>query len=132
MAKPVVRLMDDYMLDKKIVPNITLYEAVLLPGMRRQFAWDESHTSELRALCQGVRDRLGADGFRSRKLGRRLKLADCLAANTLADWFGMLCSTFSVWRTLTSDEQTLTARNLDFPATGGMDRAQFVLIYRGA
>jgi hypothetical protein len=78
-----------------------------------------------------MRDRLGPGGVRSRILDRELTVEDLMAANALADWFGMLCSTFSAWGPLTADGQTLTARNLDFPSTSIMERLQLVVIRRG-
>jgi hypothetical protein len=78
-----------------------------------------------------MRDRLGTDRLRSAVLDRPLTLEDLMAANALADWFGMACSTFSAWGSLTDDGQTITARNLDFPSTTIMERSQIVLIYRG-
>ncbi len=131
LAEEIVRLFDGYVLDKRIVPGPQLYEALLVPAVRRQFVWSPAHEGELEALARGIRDRIGAENLRSEVLDRELKIEDLLVANALADWFGMMCSTFSAWGPLTADGQTITARNLDFPSTDTMRQAQLVVVYRG-
>lgn len=131
LAEEIVRLFDGYVLDKKVMPNPQVYELMFVPGVRRQFVWSPACERELEALAQGVQDRLGPDKLRSEVLDRPLKLEDLMVANALADWFGMTCSTFSVWGPLSADGQTITARNLDFPSTSIMERQQLVVIRRG-
>lgn len=130
LAEDVIDLIDRFMLDEKIVSNPGVYEALLVPTVRRQFVWSDEHTAELDAILKGVRDRLGGEA-RSEVLGRELTVEDLMAGNTLADWFGMFCSTFSVWGPLTKDGQTITARNLDFFSTTTMQRQQLIIIRRG-
>lgn len=131
LARHIVDLIDGYMLDPRIMPNPQAYETLLVPNVRRQFTWGPAQERELQALLGGMRDRLGPGGVRSRILDRELAVEDLMAANALADWFGMLCSTFSAWGPLTTDGQTLTARNLDFPSTSIMEQLQLVVIRRG-
>ena len=98
LAERMTALLDDYILTDKVLPNVAVYETVLLPAVRRQFVWDDAHEQELRAMWRGIRDKLGPDGLRSKSLGRDFTLEDLLAANALADWFSMLaCSSFSAW-----------------------------------
>jgi hypothetical protein len=131
LAEEIVALFDGYVLDKKIVPNPLLYEAVLVPTVRRQFVWSPAHERELESLARGIRDRIGSENLRSKVLDRELKIEDLMVANALADWFGMMCSTVSAWGPLTADGQTITARTLDFPSTRLMEGAQLVVIRRG-
>jgi len=131
LAEEIIRLFDGYVLDKRIVPSPQLYEALLVPAVRRQFVWSAAHEGELEALARGMQERIGAENLRSEVLERELKIEDLMVANALADWFGMMCSTFSAWGSLTINRQTITARNLDFPSTRIMERAQLVVIYRG-
>jgi hypothetical protein len=131
LAEEIVRLFDGYVLSRKVMPNPQVYELMFVPGVRRQFVWSPACERELKALAQGIQDRLGADKLRSEVLDRPLKLEDLMVANALADWFGMTCSTFSVWGPLSADGQTITARNLDFPSTSIMERQQLVVIRRG-
>ena len=131
LADEIVRLIDEFMLDEKIINNSAMYEAMLIPTVRRQFVWTDDQLAELNAILEGVRDRLG-DQARSKILDRELVVEDLMAGNTLADWFGMFCSTFSVWGALTADGQTITARNLDFPSTTALEQLQVVVIRHGS
>ena len=131
LAERIVHLMENYLLSEKVIPQIAMYESILLPAVRRQLVWGETREREMLALCRGIRDKVGPDGFYSAKLGRQFKVDDLMVANALADWYAMMCSTFSVWGTLTKDGQTLTARNLDFGFTGEMEKAQIIIVYRG-
>ncbi|RMF85721.1 MAG: hypothetical protein D6744_01000, partial [Planctomycetota bacterium] len=128
LADDMVALFDEYILDERILPNTATYEAMLIPNVGRLYDWPEPAMIELRAMLRGVRDRLGEDACYSEKLGRTLRLEDLMVANTMADWFGYLCSSFSAWGTLTTDGETLTARNLDFPFTDSMIHAQIVMV----
>lgn len=127
----LVPLFDDYVLHEDVLPDPQVYEAVLIPSVRRQFVWDEACVRRLEALIAGARDRLGAPP-RSRVLDRELKLEDLMAVNALADWFGLLCSTLTVWGARTADGLPLTARNLDFPHNESMARAQIVKIHHAS
>ncbi len=129
-ADSIVALFDDYILDPRITPNVAVYEGPLRAAVRRQFTWPPAVEGELSAILNGLIDRLGRDGVRSAKLDRELDVDDLMVANCLADWFGLACSSFSVWGRLTPDGALLTARNLDFPFTTSMQRAQLVVIRR--
>lgn len=131
LAGRIVHFMENYLLSEKVFPQIAMYKTILLPAVRRQFVWGETRQREMLALCRGIRDKVGPDGFYSAKLGRQFKVDDLMVANALADWHAMMCSTFSAWGSLTKDGQTLTARNLDFGFTGEMEKAQIVIVYRG-
>ena len=130
MAEDMVSLFDEFILDERILPNTATYEAMLIPNVRRMYDWPKAAVTELEAMLRGVRDRLGEQACYSEKLGRTLRLEDLMIANTMADWFGFLCSSFSAWGSLTADGETITARNLDFPYTPSMIRAQIVLVRR--
>lgn len=130
LAEQIVELVDGFMLHPEITPQPEMYEALLLPMVRRNFVWSETAQAEIDALFRGASDRLG-DRFRSERLGRPLRVEDLMAANTMADWFGLFCSSFSVWGGLSPDGQTMTARNLDFPFTSVLQTAQIVVVRRG-
>ena len=130
LAEDIISMFDEFMFSEAVVPNPAVYETMLVPSVRRQFAWSEQVEAELRAMGRGMRDRLGAGNVRSQRLGRELGVEDLMIGNALADWFGMLCSTVSVWGDLSADGQTLTARNLDFPSTASMAKGQIVVIRR--
>ena len=132
LAEPIIRLFDEFVLAPKTLPDPALYENVLVPGVRRQFVWTPEQVRELEALLHGLEDRLPEDRRNSRVLGRPLQIEDLMIGNTLADWFGAFCSSFSVWGALTPDGKILTARNLDFPSTPAMQRMQLVIVRRGA
>jgi hypothetical protein len=131
LAEQIVALMDDYMLGPTAFPNPQLYEAFLASPLPDRFTWTPALEAELKALLAGMAAKLGQPP-RSSKLNRDLTLADLKAANTLADWHGMMCSTLSVWGHRSHDGQTLTGRNLDFPHTQLMQRSQILMVYRSA
>lgn len=120
-------LFDKFLLDPTMLPNLGMYEGMLLRSTRIQFDWDADVLAEIEGIVRGATDRIGAK-FRSEKLDRMLTVDDLLVANTIADLFGEKCSSFSVWGDLTEDGQTLTARNLDFPSTPTMARGAIVVI----
>ena len=130
LAEPIIQLFDKFVLDPKILPNSAMYEVMLIPSVRRQFVWTQEQEGELRAMLRGLEDRLPEDRRVSEMLDRPLQIEDLMIGNTLADWFGAMCSTFSVWGDLTPDGRTLTARNLDFPNTEEMARMQVVIVRR--
>lgn len=129
MADRILLLFDEYVLSPTILRDLTPYHDVIRPAARRDLDWGSAE-GELRAILEGMKAKLGPDGLRSKKLGRALDLDDLLAANALADWSGLFCSTFTVWGGLTSDGQPLTARNLDYDMTDTMARLQIALVYR--
>ena len=130
LAEKISTLFDDYILDPKILPQPAIYEA-FIPQIRRVFIWPDAVMTELGAMERGAHDRLG-EQFRSQKLDRELTLDDLLVANAMADLLHVGCSTFSVWGRLTGDGQTITGRNLDFPYTAPMAKAQIVMARHGA
>lgn len=131
LAEQIVALMDDYMLGPTAFPNPQLYEAFLASPLPERFTWTPAVEAELEAMLAGMTARLGHPP-RSTKLNRDLTLGDLKAANTLADWLGMMCSTLSVWGPRSHDGQTLTGRNLDFPNTPLMQRSQVLIVYRSS
>lgn len=131
LASDIANLIDGYVLDENILPAPETYETTLLPNVRRMFAWPDLAVQELRGMLAGARDRLGGDRFRSAKLDRPLQLEDLMVANTVADWFGFLCSSVTLWGDLTADRRILTGRNLDFPYTASMKAAQIVVLRAG-
>lgn len=128
-AEQIVPLFDDFVIGAMAAPE--MYETVVRGAARGRFDW-QPYMAEAEAVVAGARQRLGAGRFRSEKLGRELDALDICVVNSLADWYGVLCSTFSAWDELTVDGQTLTARNLDFPSTPSMARNQVVLVYRSS
>lgn len=131
LAESFVSVFDDYIFSEQILPQPLVYENALIPAVRRQFVWPEDTLREVEALMAGARERLGGPP-RSKVLERDLTADDVLAANALADWFGLFCTAMTVWGPLSADGQPLTARNLDFPYTPAMAQAQIVKIRRAA
>ena len=129
LADEIVTLLDNYVLDETIVRNPQVYESMMVANVERLFSWDAANRAELEALLAGARARLG-DDFRSEKLGRPLTLRDLMVVNVIADWFGFLCSSVSVWGELSENGLLRTGRNLDFPKTTSMEKGQIVLFYR--
>lgn len=130
LAEETVRIFDSFVLAPQISRSPATYEQMLKPGVQRMFRWSDPARDELEGIVAGVRAKLG-ENARSRKLDRELTIEDLQVANTLSDWRGIMCSTVSVWGDLTTDGRTLTARNLDYPIAGEVDKAQLILIHRG-
>lgn len=131
LGAKLVRLFDEVLLDPDLGTPPPAYEGVLRPLVERLFTWEPQYEQELAGILRGLRARLGPDGARSARLDRPLDLDDLKVVNTLADWRGVLCSSLSAWGSLTADGGTLTARNLDYPGTPTLRRAQIVVIRRG-
>lgn len=131
LAGELVALFDETVLSPQIGAAAETYEQVLRPTVQRLFRWDPRHEAELEGILRGVQARLGPDGARSRRLDRPLTVLDLKVVNTLADWRGVLCSSFSAWGDLTAAGQTITARNLDYASTPALRRGQLVLVHRG-
>jgi hypothetical protein len=132
LAEQFVALFDQAMLDERFGVPPEAYDALLLPIVRARFNWPEPCVVELEAMVRGVRDRVGADGIVSKKLGRPLTIDDLKAANTLADWRGVLCSSFAAWGRLTPGGGTITGRNLDYGSTPELRAGQLVVIRHAA
>lgn len=129
-ASDVVELFDEFVLHPRITPSPALYESSILPAACSRFEWPDECRAELDAVFRGAVARLGEAKVYSRRLERPLRVEDLLVANSMADWFGLMCSSFSAWGPLTETGQTITARNLDFPFTPAMRKAQLVLVRR--
>ncbi len=131
LAEDIVALFDRTILQPPVGAAPEAYEAVLLPAVRRHFRWSPAQEAELAGILRGLRARLGDDALRSAKLNRALTVDDVKLVNALADWRGVFCSTFSAWGAQTTDGQTITARNLDYPSTQAMRKSQLILVHRG-
>lgn len=131
LAEDLMGMFDATLLDPAVGVPPQAYEAIIRPAVARTFRWEPGFEAELEGLLRGLVARLGAERVRSARLDRPLTVDDLKVANTLADWRGVACSSFSAWGPLTADGQTLTARNLDYPSTPAMRRAQLVVIRRG-
>ncbi len=131
LGDAIVRLIDEAVVDPKVGVPPDAYEAVVLPSVRQKFTWSPEVERELAGMLKGIQAKLGPERVRSEKLARELTVDDLKVANALADWRGVMCSSFSAWGSLTRDGATLTGRNLDYRATEGMKKAQVVIIRRG-
>jgi hypothetical protein len=129
LAERLIELFDDIVIDRQVGVPAAVYESTVRPAVATHFTWSPDAEAELAGIVRGVADRLGPERARSRKLDRPLDVLDLKAANTLADWQGFFCSTFSAWGGLTADGQTITGRNLDYPATPAMRRGQVLLVH---
>ncbi|TWT43822.1 hypothetical protein RAS1_02220 [Phycisphaerae bacterium RAS1] len=130
VATDVVELFDEFVLHPRITPSPALYESSILPAACGRFEWPEAYRAEIEGVFAGAVARLGASKVYSKRLERALRVEDLLVANSMADWFGLMCSSFSAWGSLSEGGQTITARNLDFPFTPTMRKAQLVLVRR--
>ncbi|MBK8914688.1 MAG: hypothetical protein IPM64_08845 [Phycisphaerales bacterium] len=130
LAPALVSVFDDFVLSPAISRSPEVYEEVIRPAVRRSFVWSDAVLAEMEGILAGAAARLGAAPH-SRVLNRAMVREDLEVANTLADWRGVMCSSISLWGERTTDGETLTARNLDYPVVGGVDKAQFVLVHRG-
>ncbi len=129
LASEIIDLIDGYVLDENIIADPATYETLLVANVDRMFTFSQADREELQAMLKGARARLG-DDFRSARLDRPLDLRDLMVINTIADWFGFLCSSLSVWGSVSTDGELRTGRNLDFPNTPIMARGQIVLFYQ--
>lgn len=130
LAEEILKLVDGFVFHEKIMPNPAIYERMLKPTVYNQFKWTPEQMLELRGIFAGMRDRLGTERLRSERLDRPLDFEDLLATNATADWFGLFCSSLTVWGPRTADGHPLTARNLDFPYTRALQKGQIIVVRR--
>lgn len=127
----IVQLFDEFVVAPPTIGDPSAWDRGVLPKMRALFEWPEDSLREIQAMHRGMTDAVGADGLLSKRLGRALIVDDLLAVNAFADLHAFMCSTFSAWGDWTEDGETVTGRNLDFPSTPEMERAQLVVIRHG-
>ena len=130
LATDIIRLFDEYIFSKAVLPDPSVYYGLILPAMRVRFEWGAVE-GELEALRRGAEKRLGPGQFRSKTLDREISVDDLMACNTLPDWHGFLCSSFSVWGAMSENGKTLTFRNLDYDYTPAMAAMQIIAVVHG-
>jgi hypothetical protein len=100
---PVVKARKSGDWDKDVVP------------VARRFVWPKRYEDEMAAMIVGIREALPDAKARTLKsLGREVTIDDLKVMNSIADLFGMGCSSFSAWGDLTEDGQVITGRNGDY------------------
>jgi len=100
---PVVKARKSGDWDKDVVPAA------------RRFVWPKRYEDEMAAMIVGIREALPDAKARTLKsLGREISIDDLKVMNSIADLFGMGCSSFSAWGDLTEDGQVMTGRNGDY------------------
>lgn len=130
MAPRIMPLLENYMLSNVVLPDISVYTSVILPSIRVRWDWSP-YQAEMDALYAGMKKRLGEQALFSKKLDRLITVDDLMACNAIPDWHGLFCSSFTAWGDLTTDGQTITARNLDYDYTPEMACSQFILVQHG-
>lgn len=128
LGRELVRLFDDYVLAPRTIEDPRLWDAAVLPRMHALFDWPDDALRELEAMHRGLADAVGEEGLRSKRLNRALSVEDLMAINAFADLHAFMCSSFTAWGDWTADGETITGRNLDFPSTPEMERAQIIVI----
>lgn len=103
------------------------YETIVLHGLLSLMEIEPRFTEEIRGLHQGMLARLGPKGMHVDWLDRGVSVRDLTVYNCFADFFGLMCSTFTVWGGL-STEGVLTARNLDYPLEADLRLGQCLLV----
>jgi len=84
-------------------------------GAARRFSWPKRFEEELGGMLAGIREAVPDARARTLKsLGREIGIDDLRVLNSIADLFGMGCSSFSAWGDLTEDGQVMTGRNGDY------------------
>lgn len=106
------------------------YETIVLHGLLNLMEIEPRFTEEIRGLHQGMLAQLGTKGMHVDWLERGVSVPDLTVYNCFADFFGLMCSTFTVWGGL-SAEGVLTARNLDYPLEADLRLGQFLLVQLG-
>lgn len=128
LAKDILDLFTTAITNPRTVPDYQTYENELRQRMLPRFRFTPEQRAELDGMYAGMKEALGQDGLRVIALGRDLDLLDLIALNTGADWYGMSCSSFSVWGALDAKGEILTARNLDFLEIPGLRRAHCLIV----
>ncbi|MGE3182315.1 MAG: hypothetical protein AB7N71_11850, partial [Phycisphaerae bacterium] len=130
LAEDILLLVDDFAHSERNLPDLSIYTNLILPSQRVRFTRGPAE-DELKAMLRGMQERLGAANVRSKRLERALSVDDLMAVNSIPDWNGLMCSTFTAWGDMTSDQNTLTVRNLDYNFTPTMVKQQLIAVVHG-
>jgi hypothetical protein len=104
------------------------FETKVAPWARKTFVWDADARAELDGIFQGMSAKLGAEGLKSKALGRALTRDDIVAMNVIADYFGPACSGFAAWGSRTQGGEVVYGRSLDFPLGPKAIADQIILV----
>lgn len=127
-ADEIQTLLLDGMFNEARLKSARAYESFVLRYLMSYMEIEPRYAEEIRGIHDGMLARLGPDGMHVEWLGRKLSVEDLTVFNCFADFFGLMCSTFTVWGDL-SAEGVLTARNLDYPLEGALRTGQFLLVH---
>ena len=127
-AEEIRTLLLDGMFNETRLKSVEAYESFVLRYLMSFMEIEPRYADEIHGIHDGMLARLGPDGMHVEWLGRKLSVEDFTVFNCFADFFGLMCSTFTVWGDL-SAEGVLTARNLDYPLEGALRTGQFILVH---
>jgi hypothetical protein len=128
LADDIMGMLAAALLDPQLLADPQEYEQKVLPQVCTMMRFDARRTEELDGMVAGIRAARGSKGIRLERLNRDLKRADLEAANTLADWYRLGCSSFSAWGVRTGGQMVM-GRNLDFMSLPGMRSQHLVIVY---
>ncbi len=92
------------------------------------FDIEERFVEELQGMLAGIEAKMGGE-VNIPSLGRGLKYDDLAAINVGPDFYGMMCSSFAAWGTMTMDGNTIAGRNFDWNEIPGVFEKQFLIVY---
>ena len=112
------------------LPGVTVeqYNDHFIPWSKANFKWDADAEAEMDGLYAGMLARVGADGMKSKIIGRTMTRADVAGINALADYFGPACSAFAAWGERSADGHVIHGRTLDFPIGTEAVAAQILIV----
>ncbi len=130
LADRIHDLFGRFLADRRTSGGPEHYQRVSLPLAETTLRVRPIYEREMRAIADGLRDRLGPQAAVVPALGRPIEYRDLLALNALSDYLRPMCSSVAAWGPMTADGSTLTGRNLDWPRHEWMIGQEIVIAQR--
>lgn len=127
IAEDIVTMLDNFISGNTFGLNADKWENEVMPAISI-FNIEQRFEEELQGMLAGIEARAGGK-VNIPALDRSLKYDDLAAINIGPDFFGIECSSFSAWGSMTADSNTITGRNFDWQEIPGVFEKQYVIVY---
>ena len=125
LAEDIVTMMENFIGNGIFGMDAETWRNQVIPAIG-MFTIEQRFEDELQGMLAGIEARAGRE-VNIPPLGRTLQYADLAAINIGPDFFGVTCSSFSGWGSMTTDGNTITGRNFDWTEIPGVFEKQYVI-----
>jgi hypothetical protein len=128
LCEEMVRLIDGFCLDPKVMPSPLAWKMLIRPRVLRTMDITPRLRERCEGLLAGMQARRGGP-VEPERLGRALNAEDLIAVSALPDLMGLLCSSFAAWDAAAAQGAPLVGRNLDYLTTEAICATVMVKIH---